>query len=404
MLRAIKKLLPLVMNGIKKFIAMKLVSKNAPVHKRYVQKHYLGLSRLRQDNVTFRNTVAVEHPQLVIYGQNVEVSGGGQWDARCGIVIGEGSSIGNNVTMKTRTNRKTHIQYGPITIAPETIVPSNTVINPSAEVGKFNLDHLSKKYNQGEGLFFVVSTGRSGSKAIAHLLNQHSQVKAYHDSLAHLNVYACDKMYGRRKPLEIENSLQKIFVSLSLSDQHIHGFSDQKVSLLIPEIYSIFPKAKFVWLIRKGDSFVNAAYSRGWYFNREFDYPPNQNEFFHSDVIPSTMDAAHRMNAFKIGLLSENRWKEMTAFERNCWYWKWLNSTIEQELNKITRDQWIRVDLHNLNEEVEKVLSFLEVDVKPLKAKKVNAAVYKKVSKSSWNEQMKNIFEVHCGEAMKQWF
>jgi hypothetical protein len=404
MAKSIKGLLYSIKNKMMQIIAMQLMPKGSSIHKEYIKTNYLKPSRIQQDDVEFNRAVLIEHPHLVIYGNGVEIAGGGKWDARSGIIIGEGSSIGKGVTISTREASGTGVQYGPVIIAPNTVIPSNSSLPPSSTIGDFDYSMLRKKYGQGEGLFFVVSTGRSGSKAITHLLNQHSEIQSYHDSLAHLNIYACDKKYGRKNEEEIAESIQKMFVSLSLPTQKTNGFSDQKLSLLIPEIHSIFPKAKFVWLIRKGDSFVNAAYSRGWYFNREFGYSDNEKEFFHSVVTPSAMDAAHRLNAFKLGILTEAEWKNMTAFERNCWYWTWLNSTIEEDLEKIPREQWIRAGLHELNELSETVQTFLGLEVKSLKANKVNAAGYKKVSKSSWNEEMKNIFELHCGIAMKKWF
>ena len=404
MIKPIKSVLYSLKYRVVKFLAMEMMPANSFFRLKYINKYYLSLSRIPQEDVKFDNSVAIESAPLVIYGSNVHIEGKGKWDARSGIIIGEGSKIGKGVNIKTREVNEGVTSYGPVVIAPNTIVSPNTNINPNTELGEFDLSLIKDKYQYGAGLFFVVSTGRSGSKAIAHLLNKHNEVQCYHDSIAHINAYACDKVYKSKTVQEISDKLQKVFVSLSLAKNITHGFSDQKLSLLIPEVHKIFPKAKFVWLIRKGDSFVNAAYSRGWYFNREFGYPANEKEFFKSQVIPSAMDAAHRTNAFKIGEKSEEEWIRMTAFERNCWYWTYLNAKVEVDLQKIPSAQWMQVRLHELDDKSTELQEFLGVDVKRLPAKKVNEASYKKISKSSWNEEMKNIFEAYCGKAMIDWF
>lgn len=404
MAKILKRSLTAVKRRIDRFIAMDLLSSKSSVHKKYVDQHYLQPARLYQGDVSFEKSVSVKYPQLVVYGKGVEVKGGGNWDARSGIIFGEGCKIGSNVNIGTQEKSGDGTHYGPVIIAPHTVVPNGKKIGPSSTFGTFAIENLQKKYGDGAGLFFVVSTGRSGSKAIAQLLNKHTNVKCYHDSIAHINVYACDKMYQRKKAQEIKESLQKIFISLTLPDNLLHGFSDQKLSLLIPEVHEIFPKAKFIWLIRKGDSFVNAAYSRGWYYNREFGYEPNDKEMFYSEILPSAMDAAHRMNAFKMGLMSENAWKNLTAFERNCWYWNWLNEKISHDLSFLPNEQWCQIKLHELNNSVPAILDFLGLTPQHLIIDKVNSATYKKITKDEWNEDMLNKFRYFCGHNMINWF
>lgn len=393
-----------IMARVQRIIAIKVMPKNSSLYIKYIDKQYLKWSRLYEPDVWFGGDVTIEYPQLVIYGKGTIVKGGGKWDARGGIILGTQCEIGKGVKINTQIEASNTTTYGPVIIAPFTKIADNKVIKPGSLLGDFDVHLLNEKYESGAKLFFVVSTGRSGSKAIAHLLNKHTSIHCYHDSIAHLNIYACKKMYGENSSMETEDLLKKIFSSISLSTEKTHGFSDQKLSLLIPEIYRLFPKAKFIWLIRKADSFVNAAYSRGWYLNREFNFPVNRKEFFRSEVVPSKMDATHRLNAFKMNLITEREWKKMTAFERNCWYWNWLNHKIENDLNQLPSSQWMMIKLNELNNSSDKLLSFLEVDNQNLVADKVNEAKYKKITKSNWTSEMAQLFELHCGDSFSKWF
>ena len=186
-----------------------------------------------------------------------------------------------------------------------------------------------------KNLVFVVSTGRSGSKAIASFFQQHSEVHAIHDSYLQFGRYAIDKLNNRLQSSQLRQTLLDTFDGLSYINKPNHVQSDQKLGALITELAEIFPSAKFIWLIRNLEDFVNSAYPRGWFDNSEFNYPENNKEFKKAQHKPAQYYAAYRVNGFKTGSFTEDQWRSMTAFERNCWYWQYWNRLIEKQLSKL---------------------------------------------------------------------
>ena len=167
----------------------------------------------------------------------------------------------------------------------------------------------------------------------------------------------------------------------------------------------MFPTAKFLWMIRDANTFVNSAYPRGWFANSEFGYnEPHPNEFFKKQVTPSLFDAYHRTNGYRCGSMTEDEWKRMTAFERNCWYWSYWNRMIETHLGQLSNDRWMMIRLSELKNKQEDILSFLNLSKYALQNQRTNKAKYEKLKDEDWNDEMKSIYTKWCMPGMKKWF
>ena len=361
---------------------------------------YLKQVRFRGKRIILKKDVRFIRSKGLALGNNIEIKGGGIIDATAGILLGDNCIIDKNIKITTVDRNVVPRQYAPIIIGAGNRV-SRDIKSGTILPNQTPCKGLSNYEGQ---IVFILSTGRSGSKSIAELLNGHPDAECYHDSFPHVYTWCCDLLYGRRSRREIKEKILALYNATAIGKGLVHGQSDQKLAALVPILAEVFPNAKFIWLIRRADSFLNSSYPRGWYDNSEFGYPPNMNEFFSKNATPSEFDAAHRINGFLVGEIEENTWKKMSAFERNCWYWSYWNNLIEKELSLLPGSRSIQLKLHELSSKTKEVQYFLGLPNIEIKTEKVNAARYKKLTRKDWTHEMENIYLQHCEVDMKRWF
>ena len=371
------------------------------LRRKALYEKYLSSVQLIGKNVIIKQDLNLVRRTAVSIGENVVISGGGKIDATAGLMIGSNTTIEKGVNISTVSKINGRISYDPIVIGSGQIVSSDlkpgTILKNNTPISELN------QY-QGQ-VVFILSTGRSGSKAISSLLKQHSDATCYHDPFPHMNTWSCDILYGRRKRKDIENRIRYLYNAISINKEKVHGISDQKLVPLINILAEIYPNSKFIWLIRDAGDFVNSAYARGWFDSSEFGYPKNKNEFLDKRVTPSNFDAAHRCNGYLVGEFSESEWKQMTAFERICWYWKYWNSLIEDQLSDLNSKRSIMIRLEELEQRKIDVLAFLNLEKQSdLKTEKINKAYYSKPCRSNWSDAMNDIFDKYCRDGMRKWY
>jgi hypothetical protein len=76
----------------------------------------------------------------------------------------------------------------------------------------------------------------------------------------------------------------------------------------------ILPQAGFIWLIRDGRAVVASTVGRGWFDDHELEGVPPEKYM-------KRQWKTHRLNGALCGALSGEEWRQMSVFERNCWYW-----------------------------------------------------------------------------------
>ena len=335
-------------------------------------------------------------------GENILIRGGGQLDAYAGLLIGDDCIVSKNINIITRVPSVNDVTvYDPVVIGSgnyvdSDVVPGSIIPNRGKDIGLSN-------YN-GQ-IVFVLGTGRSGSKAISSILSDHPDAECFHDLFPHLYRWSCDILYNMRTKEDVRNRLMVLYNATRLGKYKVHGQSEQKLAPLVPLLADMFPEAKFIWMIREADSFVNSSYPRGWFYNEEFGFPDNDSEFYPRQQRPGDFSAAHRLNGFLLGEFSKEEWQLMTAFERNCWYWNYWNLLIEENLKNIPHNRKLTIKLSELNQSNKTIYSFLILD--PLEgsnADVINKAHYSKLVRESWTDDMEDIFTRHCDASMKKWF
>ena len=152
-------------------------------------------------------------------------------------------------------------------------------------------------------MFFVVSTGRSGTKTIARVLNQHPLCRCTHHPPEHrvLIRLGAEHCHGEIDAEDLSFFLEGMFPRRF--GWPIRGESDQRFSYMIPLLADLPAAPEIIWLIRDGRDVVASAFARGWYGKE----PPRK-------VWPKA-----RIQGDKSGALSAEEWAAMPAFERCCW-------------------------------------------------------------------------------------
>lgn len=245
-------------------------------------------------------------------------------------------------------------------------------------------------------MFFVVTTGRSGSHTIARVLSQSPDCICLHEpdpvlvkeaTLYHYNVLSHAMM-------------KAILLSTRVPSLHgkIYGESNQKLSTLIPVLADVFPGSQFVWLVRDGRSVVASTYyAREWY--RAVD------EVVHHPTpfsIPLKEWTWYRLRGDLSGDMTTEEWEAMSRFERNCWLWAYTNKVIQEHLATLSKERWELIHLETLMEQLPDVCRLLGISL-PTRFERTrqDETTHVKVKDwFAWSNGQRSAFEHWCGGMM----
>jgi hypothetical protein len=242
-------------------------------------------------------------------------------------------------------------------------------------------------------MFFVVTTGRSGSKSISEMLNQHPLCVCQHEPhkiLIKLSAEYCHHQIGAHELQSYLFEPKSIFPNRI--GYKLYGESDHRLSFFIPQLKEVGTSTKFLWLLRDGRSVIASTYVRGWY---------RPNTFLQSE----NLWEKYRIQGDLCLEMDTNEWMMMTPFEKCCWYWSYTNRRIEDELNKLNSSSWMMIHLEDLNSfEIGRILDFLELPLLPLKKIHSNSSETPPYHHKSWTIQENSAFEYFCGKEMDRYY
>ena len=189
--------------------------------------------------------------------------------------------------------------------------------------------------------FFIVSSGRSGTKMLEKLLGSYNNVEMYHE-------YKCKYIQplAVKYALEIINpnealSILKKFHGKSIysSDKEFWGDSSNKLSWLIPVLSQLFPNAKFIHLIRDGRKVVNSFYNKlgnECYDDKSTEILQNWVDNPDTSIEPPP-EKKYWWNVAKPNV--NKKFRDYNQFQRICYHWKNVNEVIHHDLKNIEEDK-----------------------------------------------------------------
>ena len=314
-----------------------------------------------------------------------------------GVSIGYGAIIGLGTTVN-RDIKPLEIvgSAKAVTIKTRDKMHYDLLVNNSA-FGGINGKHLIdielssffRTYSEqrDKHIVFVLSTGRSGSKSIVNILNQHPDCHALHEDISQLVRISTEIAYNKEdsNPYKELNSILEIKTWNSSNNQLlIH--SDQRFWNLIPFLSDYFPNAKFIHLIREPLSCIKSMIFRDWYQNFEY----NRHDW-----------DKYRLRGDLVGAFSVNEWQEMSNIQKCTWYYYFVNNSISKQLNEISDSRIFSVKLEKLDSEICAILNFVKLDKIDLKVVKSNEI--NKLSKINKANLDKNKLEREVLSAMKKY-
>lgn len=249
---------------------------------------------------------------------------------------------------------------------------------------------------------FVVSTGRTGTKAIAQYLGDcFEDVTALHEPKPsrHLRMASTARLANRKSKQQLasllEKSRQEICQNLATSkyvesNPFLYGFVD-----VLPEV---FPDAHLLHVVRDPRTMVRSALN----FRSQRGI-----KWLLSTFWPNWMIKPELMEPSPV-----RTWSQMSHVERIAWYWNTINRHIQsaaEEAKLPTR----RVKFEELfqadGEGIRQVADWLNLSEQPGKldtmlTTKVNASRSKEVSLwQDWNAEDRQLVYQHCGPLMEEY-
>lgn len=160
---------------------------------------------------------------------------------------------------------------------------------------------------------FVLSTGRTGTKTVAALLNLSKGAFVYHEPTPKLYPLARKAYDHANHPLALEILEAAVLTARQdlwsyAAAAHL-GYveTSPQVTFLAPVLLKLMPHARFIHLLRDPRSVVRSAMRRQWY-------------------------AGHRNDPFRIVPRLETEWaalwQQLTPLQKNAWMWQETNAWI----------------------------------------------------------------------------
>lgn len=259
----------------------------------------------------------------------------------------------------------------------------------------FSQFRLFKKYDYSDFEFtFIVSTGRTGTKFLASLLNGLDRTYALHEPVPNMlklgNDFLRGKVSNKDAKRIILNNRNLYFKRAQLEKITRFIESNNRYYSLIPILRDLFPNSKFIHVVRDGRDVVRSGMSRNFYTSTDKAY---------------RISASHLTND-----LFHSTWYKLNQFEKVCWWWTKKDS----EIYKATKNQKDSLivkfeDIFSDKNDYEGIKSIFEF----IGINSVDDYIFSKIGKrenatkmfkfphwSKWNDSQKAQFNRIAGEHM----
>jgi acetyltransferase-like isoleucine patch superfamily enzyme len=359
-------------------------------------------------------TVQITDPLSVIIANNVKIGARTILTSNAGLTIGENTVIGSAVRIYTYDHLETpqpvrigkNVWIGDacliapgVSIGDGAVIQPGTVVRENVPPGQHEVPISSPRRRTGDqmngNIFFVVSTGRAGSKTMAGLLSQHPDVTCIHEHVPQLVRLSSEYAYGWKTREQVKAELTAIYLEGKTYPGGFYGESNQKLFNLFPILAEMFPQGRFIWLMRDGRNVVASyvSHERGIFSPEE-----------HAQGSPIIHGwrrwAYYRLEGNKCGVFSDSEWVAMSRFERACWFWYYVNNQIEINLRGLPSKQWMILKLENLAEQIPEIYQLIRAAPLQTEVLHLNKAWYPKNTWENWSAEQNALFEKWCGTMM----
>jgi hypothetical protein len=239
---------------------------------------------------------------------------------------------------------------------------------------------------------FVVGTGRSGTMTLADLLSSVPGVTVEHEHEPKLLAEITEYAEGRLEHERMVELLRSTRAPAELGGELISGESHNQLSFVLPALAEACPDARIVWLIRDGRAVVASLGGRNIYHPRELELrTPGTEEW-----------ALTRIRGDAVGDVSGERWYELDAFGRCCWYWGYTHRTIARELGRLPLES-MRVRLEDLPSIWPDLRDFCTLPASAVAdLPHANRSARAPMAWQHWSKAQRTVFRDLCGAVMDE--
>ena len=170
--------------------------------------------------------------------------------------------------------------------------------------------------------FFVLSTGRCGTRTLASILDLGSNAFVQHEPVPRMN-NQCREVYEQwENNPEFYKTLietcREDFIYEAYEEGRIYGETANRLTNFAPAINAVFTNSKFIHLVRDPRDVVRSGMDRGWYAGHKWD---------EGRIVPRPGDPYY------------DRWAEMTLFEKCSWLWFETNRFAQEFVKSLPPDR-----------------------------------------------------------------
>ena len=204
---------------------------------------------------------------------------------------------------------------------------------------------IDRMYSDYEPVF-ILSTGRSGSKFIAWLLERCPDLEVYHEPKPSLQYFSNFAFHNQDKTEVLQKMIEASRMELLLRafiQGRIFVESNQCMIFFAPSIRDIFKRSKFVHIVRHPGDFARSALRNGFHRN---------------DSI---------WESGRVRMKEMEQWDKLHHMEKLGWLWKTTHGFIETFKANIEAGRIVTFKAEDLFKDQEKVRSLFEfIGVSPL--------------------------------------
>lgn len=223
---------------------------------------------------------------------------------------------------------------------------------------------------------------------MARLLSRHSEIRCRHERRRQLIRLSTELAHGIVDEAAAMAELDAIYVRSGVYRSPVYGESDHRLFNLLGLLDRLLPESRFVWLIRDGRDVVASTLARGWY----------------AGEFRSGTWGEYRLQGDACGDVPAAEWAAMTPFEKNCWYWAFVNRRIGAGLADVAADRWMALRLEDLGSRAPALFQFLGVEPIEVGGARENPSRRTVVTPDRWGASEKAAFDHWCGETMDRWY
>lgn len=190
---------------------------------------------------------------------------------------------------------------------------------------------------------FVLSTGRCGTELLTKLFELNTGIKTYHQPIPELVYYSnyayknYSRKHGELKTAVDTARYELIRDSFILKKKYIE--TNNRITFFAYQLAELYPKARFIHLIRNPESFIKSGLRRNWYTGRN---PHDEGRIE----------------------LNEPEWLQYSNLKKIAWLWNETNQFIEDFKETVSEERTITVFAENLfrkAEESRRIFDFLNL-------------------------------------------